>query len=783
MSYQHTVGSRTYLFTDLKILLAKATPLRSGDVLAGLAAETAQERVAAQKALADLPLAVFLSEAVIPYETDEVTRLIIDTHDRAAFAAVSHLTVGGFRDWLLSDRADTDTLARLAPGLTPEMAAAVSKIMRLQDLILVGAKCRVVTRFRNTLGLEGRLSTRIQPNHPTDDPRGVAASLLDGLLLGGGDAVLGINPATDNVEACVRLLEMLDALRCRFDIPTQSCVLTHVTNTMQAMEQGAPVDLVFQSVAGTEAANKGFGITLAMLREAREMALTLGRGTAGDNVMYFETGQGSALSSGAHGGVDQQTAEARAYGVARAFSPLLVNTVVGFIGPEYLYDGKQIIRAGLEDHFCGKLLGLPMGCDVCYTNHAEADQDDMDALLTLITAAGCTFIMGVPGGDDVMLNYQSTSFHDALYVRRVLGKRPAPEFEAWLTRMGVIDSEGRHQKLMTKQGGSPVMEALTELVPVPPVIAPVPTSIASASAAIVSASAAIIPASAAIIPASAALAPAALWDLMRRLTPARVGIEPVGVSQPTAASLDFQWDHAQARDAVYAALDVAPLIAELQNLGLDAIQLHSRASDRQEYLQRPDLGRRLDEPSRRALAGLLRGGTNPPGGSDVVFVIVDGLSATAVNRHVASVLRSVLAELRGQDWRIGPAVLVEQGRVAAGDEVALALGADMAVVLIGERPGLSSPDSLGVYLTWKPRLDTRDAERNCLSNIRPEGLPFSLAASRLLFLMLEARRRCLSGVSLKEQANAATFEEVSALEVSALEVSARAAASFGPVAP
>ena len=762
MSYQHTVGSRTYLFADLKILLAKATPLRSGDVLAGLAAETAQERVAAQKALADLPLAVFLSEAVIPYETDEVTRLIIDTHDRAAFAAVSHLTVGGFRDWLLSDRADTDTLARLAPGLTPEMAAAVSKIMRLQDLILVGAKCRVVTRFRNTLGLEGRLSTRIQPNHPTDDPRGVAASLLDGLLLGGGDAVLGINPATDNVEACVRLLEMLDALRCRFDIPTQSCVLTHVTNTMQAMEQGAPVDLVFQSVAGTEAANKGFGITLAMLREAREMALTLGRGTAGDNVMYFETGQGSALSSGAHGGVDQQTAEARAYGVARAFSPLLVNTVVGFIGPEYLYDGKQIIRAGLEDHFCGKLLGLPMGCDVCYTNHAEADQDDMDALLTLITAAGCTFIMGVPGGDDVMLNYQSTSFHDALYVRRVLGKRPAPEFEAWLTRMGVIDSEGRHQKLMTKQGGSPVMEALTELVPVPPVIAPVPTAIASASA---------------------ALAPAALWDRMRRLTPARVGIEPVGVSQPTAASLDFQWDHAQARDAVYAALDVAPLIAELQSLGLDAIRLHSRASDRQEYLQRPDLGRRLDEASRRALAGLLRGGTNPPGGSDVVFVIVDGLSATAVNRHVASVLRSVLAELRGQDWRIGPAVLVEQGRVAAGDEVALALGADMAVVLIGERPGLSSPDSLGVYLTWKPRLDTRDAERNCLSNIRPEGLPFSLAASRLLFLMLEARRRCLSGVSLKEQANAATFEEVSALEVSALEVSARAAASFGPVAP
>ncbi len=718
MSYQHTVGSRTYHFADLKTLLAKATPLRSGDVLAGLAAETAQERVAAQKALADLPLTVFLSEAVIPYETDEVTRLILDTHDQAAFAAVSHLSVGGFRDWLLSDAADTSTLTRLAPGLTPEMAAAVSKIMRLQDLILIGAKCRVVTRFRNTLGLEGRLSTRIQPNHPTDDPRGVAASLLDGLLLGGGDAVLGINPATDNVEACVRLLEMLDALRRRFDIPTQSCILTHVTNTMQAMERGAPVDLVFQSVAGTEAANKGFGITLAMLREAREMALALGRGTTGDNVMYFETGQGSALSAGAHGGVDQQTAEARAYAVARAFSPLLVNTVVGFIGPEYLYDGKQIIRAGLEDHFCGKLLGLPMGCDVCYTNHAEADQDDMDALLTLITAAGCTFVMGVPGGDDVMLHYQSTSFHDALYVRRVLGKRPAPEFEDWLLRMGVLDAESKphlmtSRKLMTPQSVSPMLEALTELAPVP-----------------------------------AAPAPTALWDRLRRLTPARIGIEPVGVSQPTAAGLDFQWDHAQARDAVYASLEAVPVIAELQSLGLDTVRLHSLASNRRQYLQRPDLGRRLDEASRTALPPV-------PSGCEVVFVLVDGLSATAVNRHAGPLLHLVLPELREQGWRIGPAALVEQGRVAVGDEIAAGLGADMAVVLIGERPGLSSPDSLGLYLTWKPRLDTRDSERNCLSNVRPEGLSFSLAASRLLHLMLAARRGCLSGVNLKEQAVAA----------------------------
>ena len=724
MPYRHTVGGKTFAFADLKMLLARATPLRSGDVLAGLAAETAQERVAAQKALADVPLAAFLSEAVVPYEADEVTRLIFDTHDRAAFGLVSHLTVGGFRDWLLSDAADAGALTRLAPGLTPEMAAAVTKIMRLQDLILVGAKCRVVTRFRNTIGLEGRLSTRLQPNHPTDDPRGVAASLLDGLLLGGGDAVIGINPATDNVDACMRLVEMLDELRRRFDMPTQSCVLTHVTNTMQAMERGAPVDLVFQSVAGTEAANRGFGITLAMLREAHAMALALARGTVGDNVMYFETGQGSALSAGAHHGVDQQTVEARAYAVARAFAPLLVNTVVGFIGPEYLYNGKQIIRAGLEDHCCGKLLGLPMGCDVCYTNHAEADQDDMDALLTLITAAGCTFVMGVPGADDVMLNYQSTSFHDALYVRRVLGRRPAPEFEAWLERVGVFDAKGDRRLLPTAapHGGSPVFEALNEMVPAPASSLP------------------------------ALNAPPALWERMRRLTPARIGIEPVGVSQPTGALLDFQWDHAQARDAVSAPLDSAGLTPQLSGLGLETVLLHSGAADRQEYLQRPDYGRRLDDDSRASLAAL-------PGGWDVVFVLADGLSATALNRHAVPLLRDILPALRDRGWRVGPAVLVEQGRVAVGDEVAARLGAEMVVVLIGERPGLSSPDSLGVYLTWAPRPETRDSERNCLSNVRPEGLPPAAAAARLLYLMFEARRRQLSGVGLKEEATRSTLEE------------------------
>ncbi len=435
-------------FRDLKDLMAKATPARSGDLLAGIAAQTAQERVLAQMALADLPLRTFLNDAVIPYEEDEVTRLIIDTHDAQAFVPISHLTVGDFRNWLLRDDTDSDTLAALASGITPEMAAAVCKIMRNQDLILVGQKCRVVTAFRNTIGLQGRLSTRLQPNHPTDDASGIAASLIDGLLYGSGDAVIGINPATDNVPQVIKLMTMMAELIEQYAIPTQSCVLTHVTNTLAALERGAPVDLVFQSIGGTEATNRSFGIDLALLRQAREAALSLKRGTVGDNVMYFETGQGSALSANGHHGVDQQTCEARAYAVARHFKPLLVNTVVGFIGPEYLYDGKQIIRAGLEDHFCGKLLGLPMGCDVCYTNHAEADQDDMDVLLTLLATAGCTFVMGVPGSDDIMLNYQSTSFHDALYVRRVLGLRPAPEFEAWLQSMQIMQGEGAGFRLL-----------------------------------------------------------------------------------------------------------------------------------------------------------------------------------------------------------------------------------------------------------------------------------------------------------------------------------------------
>ncbi|MDO9106021.1 MAG: ethanolamine ammonia-lyase subunit EutB [Methylovulum sp.] len=451
--YKTHITHQAYDFKTLRNLMAKATPPRSGDYLAGVAAANHLERVAAQWVLADVPLKQFLNEALVPYEQDEVTRLIIDGHDSAAFAPVSHLTVGDFRNWLLSDAAGTEALSVLAPGLTPEMVAAVSKIMRIQDLILVAKKCRVITRFRNTIGLENRLSTRLQPNHPTDHPAGVAASLLDGLLYGCGDAVIGINPASDNLEATSRLLHMLHEVIERYHIPTQACILAHVTTTLKAIAQGAPVDLVFQSIAGTQKANDSFGINLNLLHEAHAAVQELGRGSLfengilGDNCMYFETGQGSALSANAHEGLDQQTCEARAYAVARKFKPLLVNTVVGFIGPEYLYDGKQIIRAGLEDHFCGKLLGLPMGCDVCYTNHAEADQDDMDMLLTQFAVAGGTFIMGVPGADDVMLNYQSTSFHDALYLRQVLGLRPAPEFEQWLQQHQIFNTDNQLQPL------------------------------------------------------------------------------------------------------------------------------------------------------------------------------------------------------------------------------------------------------------------------------------------------------------------------------------------------
>jgi ethanolamine ammonia-lyase large subunit len=460
MAYHQVIGSQRYVFRDLKDLMAKASPIRSGDMLAGIAAASAEENVAAKLCLADLPLDTFLSHALVPYEDDEVTRLIIDTHDGQAFAPIAHLTVGSLRDWLLSANAESDVLARVAPAITPEMAAAVAKIMRNQDLIAVAKKCSVVTRFRNTIGLPGTMAVRLQPNHPIDDRAGIAAAILDGLLYGCGDAVIGINPASDAPNVIAALVALVDEIIARFEIPTQGCVLTHVTTALELINRGVPIDLMFQSVAGTQAANGAFGIDLALLREGLEATRSLRRGTLGQNVMYFETGQGSALSAQAHHGVDQQTCEARAYAVCRAFEPLLVNTVVGFIGPEYLYDGKQIIRAGLEDHFCGKLMGVPLGCDICYTNHAEADQDDVDTLLTLLAAAGVNYIMGVPGADDVMLNYQSTSFHDQLYVRGLFGLKRAPEFESWLRHMGIVDASGR---LAPRNAGHPLLSAAKDL--------------------------------------------------------------------------------------------------------------------------------------------------------------------------------------------------------------------------------------------------------------------------------------------------------------------------------
>ena len=435
------IGNKSFSFHSLKELLAKASPERSGDLLAGVAASSGEERVAAQMLLADTFLSDFLKDEIIPYDEDEVTRIIFDQHDRIGFQEIVGLTVGELRNWLLMDETDGATLKRISKALIPEMVAAVSKLMRNQDLIKVASKIKNVTAFRNTIGLPGRMSVRLQPNDPTDNMKGIAAEIVDGLFYGSGDAVIGINPATDNYKAVTSLIYMLDELREKFEIPTQSCVLTHVTTTIKAIENKVPVDLVFQSIGGTQGVNDSFGVSYSILKEAYDAGLSLNRGTVGQNCMYFETGQGSALSANAHWGVDQQTIEARAYGLARCFDPLLVNTVVGFIGPEYLYNGKQIIRAGLEDHFCGKLLGLPMGVDICYTNHAEADQDDMDTLLTLLGVAGCNFIMGIPGADDIMLNYQSTSFHDALYIRSVLGLKPAPEFESWLQKMNLFDDK------------------------------------------------------------------------------------------------------------------------------------------------------------------------------------------------------------------------------------------------------------------------------------------------------------------------------------------------------
>jgi ethanolamine ammonia-lyase large subunit len=431
----------SFVFSGLAELFAKANEEKSGDQLAGIAARSERERVAAKRRLADIALDEILRQPLIDPDKDDVSRLILETRDAASFQSIKSLSVGQFREFILDDATGETDLKRLQRAIIPEMAAAVAKIMSNKDLILAAAKIRNVTRCRNTMGERGVLGIRIQPNHPVDDPGGILLATFEGLLYGCGDAVIGVNPASDSVESVCSILRALERLVSVYQVPTQTCCLAHVTTQMAALEQGAPIDLLFQSIAGTEAANQSFGITLSMLREGHERVIEHHHRRdlpwKGENVMYFETGQGSALSAEAHHGVDQLTLEARAYGVARVYDPFLVNSVVGFIGPEYLYDERQIIRAGLEDHFMGKLLGLPMGCDVCYTNHAAADQNSADNLLMLLAGAGCNYFMGVPSSDDVMLNYQSTSYHDALAARRIFNLRPAPEFLEWLQEKGV----------------------------------------------------------------------------------------------------------------------------------------------------------------------------------------------------------------------------------------------------------------------------------------------------------------------------------------------------------
>ncbi len=716
MSYKIQLRHTFYEWPDLKTLMARATPLRSGDQLLGVAADTMQERVAAQMCLSEVPLSRFLEEFLVPPEIDEVTRLILSQHNKAAFAPVKNKSVGELRNFLLAYETDAAVLAKLSRGLTPEMVAAVSKICGNQDLILIASKCRVVTRFRDTLGLGGRISARLQPNHPTDDVRGIAASTLDGLLMGSGDAVIGINPASDSSAAITTLLEMLDELIEGYRIPTQSCVLGHVTTTIDLIERGAPVDLVFQSVAGTEKANDSFGFKLRHLEEGLQAARSLVRGTVGDNVMYFETGQGSCLSAGAHYNVDQQTLEARAYAVAREFEPLLVNTVVGFIGPEYLYDGKQITRAGLEDHFCGKLLGLPMGCDVCYTNHANADQDDMDDLMSLLSMAGLNFLMGIPGADDIMLGYQTTSFHDLQYLRQVTGKRPAPEFETWLQKMGVSDSLGRIASI------EKVAERFRENAP---------------------------SSSREILPYEPLQSELALKQEWAKYTSARLVLPRAGSSVATPERLEFQLAHSAARDAVHWPFDPQSIADSIEKLGLETLVLDSDAPTREAYLQRPDQGRRLSPRSHTILESYAL--DNQKQSFDLAIVVCDGLSALAVERHCADLLRELKPLLQGRNLKMAPVCVVSNGRVAIEDEIGELLCAQMALVLIGERPGLGMPDSLSGYLVFCPQIGNTDANRNCVSNIRPEGLKPELAAQKLDYLLGEAFLRKLSGVELKDE--------------------------------
>lgn len=720
-----------FQFDNLKLLMAKASPIRSGDQLAGIAAISLSENVAAQSVLSMLPLETFIQEWLIPPEQDEVTRLIIKQHDTNKFLPIAKMTIGELRDFLLSNACDEKQLNELQYALTPEMVAAVSKIMRNQDLISVAKKCRIVTAFRNTIGLPGRFATRLQPNDPTDNIDGIKSGIVDGLLYGCGDAVIGVNPATDNLNKIKNMLVALDNIRQQLNAPIQSCVLTHISNSILLAKEGVPIDLFFQSIGGSEAVNKSFGISLDMLREAYELGLSLKRGTISNNFMYFETGQGSALSANGHHGVDQQTIETRSYAVAREYSPLLVNTVVGFIGPEYLYDGKQITRAALEDHFCGKLLGLPMGVDVCYTNHAHADQNDMDNLLLLLAEAGCHFVMAVPGADDVMLNYQSTSFHDSRYIRNVTGLRPSPEFETWLENLNITNKN----QLCQFYQPTP----FNRLLPSATIKTLTDTEIDPSSS----------------LEQALQICKHQQSDREYNLSQfsiARVGMGHTGGQLKTNDWLKFNYAHAQAKDAVYGELNIAMLVQYCKQNQLRYQGLSSQANDPEQFLLRPDLGQLLSSHSQHLLSNHMFSQ------QDILIVISGGLSPNAINKNAIPFLETFLKLAQESDWSIASLMLVPRSRVALGDHINAYVNAKMVVMLIGERPGMTSPHSMGIYFTYDAKPGHTHDKRNCISNIHQQGLLPEKAAHHLHYLIQKAFQLGLTGVNLKDDYSAEQIE-------------------------
>lgn len=729
--YSARCGHESYSFPDLATLLAKANEEKSGDQLAGLAACSHRERVAAKIALADVRLSDFIETPVLEPEDDEVSELLLDTFDREKFRTIASWTVGELRNWLLANAHQPELLKEVGLAIVPEIAAAVAKLMSNKDLVYAVSRIRNITQLRSTMGGNGVLGIRIQPNHPTDDLQGILLSTLEGLSFGCGDALIGVNPATESVEVVGAILRILNQLIDQLNIPTQACCLAHITTQLQCLRQGIPLDLLFQSIAGTERANASFGVNLSLLKEGRQAILeshvACPRNYIGNNVMYFETGQGSALSSESHHNIDQLTLEARAYGVARAFSPFLVNSVVGFIGPEYLYDERQITRAGLEDHFMGKLLGLPMGCDVCYTNHAAADQNSVDNLSLLLSFAGCNFFMGVPGSDDIMLNYQSTSFHDAAVLRRLTERTPTPEFSEWLCHSPLPLAETSASS-NSNSGEFCILESRRDLAT---------PNAASLFGNIVQS----------VIAISSSLAPIAPCDSteMMKLTSARLSLGSCGKAMLTQAQLQLREDHALAVDAVQNEIrlstDFSP--AWVHNCGI--IEVATKCNSKREYLLRPDLGRRFSDDSRREIL------KQCPLRPDVQFIIGDGLSASAALQQAPELLSLLLSSAKEKQWKVGTPLFVRNCRVGILNDIGILLMPEIAVLLIGERPGLATSESLSVYMAFRPNEQHTDANRNLISNIHSAGIGLADARVRILRLIEQFLQLQSSGVHIKEQ--------------------------------